>query len=62
MGQPLWRPSLDRIDSSKGYRKGNIQLVARIVNEMKGALPIEEYKEMCVAVARARPESQSTLV
>lgn len=33
--------SVDRIDSSKGYTTGNVQLVCMVVNQMKGDLSIE---------------------
>ena len=44
--------SLDRIDSSKGYVKGNIQWVHKNVNFMKGVLSQERFIELCEKVAR----------
>ncbi len=43
--------SLDRIDSSKGYVKGNVQWVHKIVNRMKGTLSDSEFKNWCKLVA-----------
>lgn len=42
--------SVDRIDSTKGYSKDNIQLVCMAANQMKNDLPMEEFVEMCEAV------------
>lgn len=39
--------SLDRIDSSKGYEKDNLQWVHKIVNLMKNTLSQEEFLDMC---------------
>lgn len=39
--------SLDRIDSSKGYIRGNLQWVTKRVNWMKGDMSTEELFEMC---------------
>jgi len=39
--------SLDRIDSSQGYVRGNLQWVHKDVNNMKGSLSDEELREMC---------------
>jgi len=46
----LRRGSIDRIDSSKGYIKGNIQFVAWIVNAAKGKFSQSDFVEMCGAV------------
>lgn len=39
--------SLDRIDSSKGYVKGNVQWVHKYVNKMKWELDQKEFIEIC---------------
>lgn len=46
-----YKPSLDRIDNSKGYTPGNIQIVAWIVNHCKLDLENKEFINMCVRVA-----------
>ena len=43
--------SLDRIDSSKGYIKGNVQWVHKDVNFMKGALTQERFIELCKKIS-----------
>lgn len=47
--------SLDRIDSSLGYVKGNIQIVHKVVNQMKSYLTDGEFVAFCNEVARTRP-------
>lgn len=42
--------SVDRIDSTKGYSKENVQLVCMAANQMKNDLSMEEFVEMCEAV------------
>lgn len=44
--------SLDRIDSSKGYIKGNVQWVHKWINKMKLDLPQERFLEFCNLVTR----------
>ncbi len=42
--------SIDRIDSSRGYVVGNVQLVCRAVNIAKSALPVSDFLNLCKAV------------
>lgn len=46
-----FKPSIDRIDSTKGYTLDNIRLVTWIVNHCRGKLTDEEFVAMCKAVA-----------
>ena len=39
--------SLDRIDSSKGYEKGNVQWVHKIINIMKGTNSQDDFVRIC---------------
>jgi len=43
--------SIDRIDSSKGYSKDNIQLVHKDVNMMKQSFSQEQFIKVCKSVA-----------
>ena len=43
--------SIDRIDNDKGYTVGNVQLVHKKINMMRGSLMDEEFKELCALVA-----------
>jgi hypothetical protein len=43
--------SLDRIDSTKGYLKDNIQWVHSMVNMSKNKYPQERFIDMCKAIA-----------
>jgi len=39
-------PSLDRIDSSKGYVKGNVQIISWRANDLKKNGTLEEFKKL----------------
>jgi len=41
----LKKASLDRIDSAKGYVKGNVEFVCMFVNLAKNSFPRQEVKE-----------------
>jgi hypothetical protein len=42
----IYSASLDRIDSSKGYVKGNIQWISRSINFMKNNMSDQEVKDI----------------
>ena len=42
LGTPMASPSLDRIDSSKGYVKGNVRVISKRANMLKNDATIEE--------------------
>jgi len=44
--------SLDRIDSSKGYIKGNVQWVHKSINVMKNELKEDIFFEFCLAIVK----------
>lgn len=45
-------PSIDRINSRRGYTKSNIQIVGSRVNQAKNNMTDEEFIALCVDVAR----------
>ena len=47
-----YKASIDRIDSSKGYIKNNIQLVGWIVNQAKSDLSNKEFIEMAHLISK----------
>ena len=48
---PIYNASLDRIDSSKGYIKGNIQFVSQCINYCKNTMSHEQMLEVCKNIA-----------
>ena len=50
--------SLDRIDSSKGYIEGNVQLVCCLVNHMKWDSDMDVFIDMCKRIAEKHCDAQ----
>lgn len=44
--------SIDRIDSSVGYVRGNVQFVCDVVNRMKQDLPEVELRVWCARILK----------
>ena len=56
--------SVDRIDSTKGYSKDNVQLVCMAANQMKNDLSMEEFMNMCevvLALERERVKARAAI-
>ena len=58
----LQTASLDRIDSNLGYIKGNIQIVHKVINHMKGFLTSEEFIGFCNLVAKTHEISNENIL
>ena len=43
--------SIDRIDNNKGYTLDNIQIVHKSVNMARGTITVNDFMEMCLAIA-----------
>jgi len=56
------KPSLDRINSAKGYTHTNVQVVAAIVNIMKNDMPQDEFIRWCNRVAQVQASKEDELL
>ena len=52
--------SIDRIDSTKGYSKDNVQLVCMAANQMKNDLSMEELTSLCSMILNTVNESKNS--
>jgi hypothetical protein len=54
-------PSLDRIDPSMGYVKGNVWVISMRANAMKGDATVEDMQAFARWVQAAHPERQENV-
>ena len=53
------KPSIDRINSSKGYLKNNIRMVIYDVNRMKSDLKEDNFLKLCKLIAKPKKNKSS---
>lgn len=51
-GNYEYSPSIDRIDNTKGYIKGNVQIISKKANSMKNSASQEELIKFCKNILR----------
>lgn len=61
MNSESWRPSLDRIDNSKGYTLDNIQWVVWMYNRAKGSGPDDDVMIMAMALAKQNTDNSQVI-
>lgn len=52
-------PALDRIDNSKGYTKGNVQVISHLANMMKSSATVEQLQMFAKWVNSTFPASNN---
>ena len=51
--------SIDRIENSKGYTRGNVQWVHKDVNYMRGSFSVQDFLSICKHVVDNNPDCNS---
>lgn len=61
-GRSRLKPSLDRIDSTKGYTRDNVHIVCAAVNIIKNDMPHREFLLWCARITAATNKRESSLL
>jgi len=59
LGTPMESPSLDRIDSSKGYIKGNVWVISNRANTLKNDATLSELKLLVEKLEEVLPRGNA---
>lgn len=61
-GRSMLKPSIDRIDSTKGYTRDNVHIVCAAVNIIKNDMPHREFLLWCSRITAATNKRESSLL
>lgn len=57
-----YSPSIDRIDNSKGYVKGNVQIISFLANKIKGTASINELVTFSENILKIHKKKNNNLI